>query len=378
MHVTLTIGNIINSLSAYAPLAYQEDYDNCGLITGNTNTVCTGILVSLDATEAVITEAIEKGCNLVVAHHPIVFKGLKKLNGNNYVEQTIIKAIKNDIAIYAIHTNLDNVYNGVNAKICEVLGLQNCSVLAPKKGLLCKLFIYVPKKDLETVRSALFAAGAGHIGNYDEASFGMEGIGTFRALQGANPYIGEVGKRSTEPEVKLEVILPYHIKNQVLKALVENHPYEEVAYDLMYLDNENQQVGSGMKGELSEPMNEAEFLQYIADRFNIKTIRHTPLLNKTVKKVAVCGGAGSFLINRAIAEKADFYITADVKYHEFFDASDQIVVADIGHWESEQFTINLLIDILLSKFPTFAVLKSDVVTNPVHYFVSGSNMHAKK
>jgi dinuclear metal center YbgI/SA1388 family protein len=364
----MKIAEILEPLEHYAPLAYQENYDNAGLITGDKSWNCTGILVSLDATEAVIDEAIAKKANLIISHHPIVFSGLKKINGKNYVEKAIIKAIKNDIALYAVHTNMDNIYNGVNAKICEVLGLENTKVLQPKQSLLVKLFTYVPKDSLEKVRKALFDAGAGHIGKYDHCSFGWEGTGTFRALPGADPYIGEVGKLSVEPEIKLEVILPAHIKNHVLKALNEAHPYEEVAYDVVYLDNDNEQVGNGMIGELQTEQDETTFLRLIKEEFNLTVIRHTPLTGKKVKKVAVCGGSGSRLIGNAAAAGADFYISSDIKYHEFFDANDRLVVADIGHWESEQFTTDLILEILRGKFPTFAVLKSGVKTNPVNYF----------
>jgi dinuclear metal center YbgI/SA1388 family protein len=302
----MKISEILEPLEHFAPRAYQENYDNAGLITGNMNWESTGTIVSLDATEAVVDEAISKKCNLVIAHHPIVFSGLKKLSGDSYVEKAMIKAIKNDIAIYAIHTNLDNIYNGVNARICDTLGLINTKILQPKNGLLVKLFTYVPEKDLEKVRTALFEAGAGHIGNYDQVSFGWNGNGTYRPLPGADPYIGEVGKLSVEKEVKLEVILPAHIKNIVLKALMAAHPYEEVAYDVVYLDNDNQQVGSGKLGELREEKSEKDFLKELKEKFNLSVIRHTPLTGKKVKKVAVCGGSGSFLIGKAVAAGSRF------------------------------------------------------------------------
>ena len=364
----MNISEVIQTLEALAPLPYQESYDNAGLLTGNKDWNCTGILCTLDATEAVVNEAVQQNCNLIVAHHPIIFSGLKKITGKNYVERTIIAAIKNNIAIYAIHTNLDNVYNGVSRRMAEKLGLQRCKVLDPKAGLLKKLYTYVPVDDAEKVRAAIFKAGAGDIGNYGECSFNTEGIGTYRPQEGADPYIGELGKRAETKEVKLEIIFPAHIQRQVISALQAAHPYEEVAYDVITLANEFQQVGSGMVGELPEAVNETDFLQHIYKVFNLQVIKHTPLLNKNVKKVALCGGAGSFLLPKAITAGADFYITSDVKYHEFFDADGHIVFADIGHWESEQFTIDLLFDILQSKFSNFAVLKTGVTTNPVYYF----------
>jgi len=365
----MTIANIIATLEQVAPTAYQESYDNCGLITGNASWLCTGALCTLDATEAVIQEAVAKGCNLVVAHHPIVFSGLKKITGKNYVEQTIITAIKHDVAIYAIHTNLDSVLDGVNGKIAETIGLVNTQILQPKSNALAKLFTYVPYGYVDQVREAIFNAGAGNIGNYSECSFGVEGIGTFKASDGTNPFVGNIGKRHEEREIKLEVIFPSYLSGKVVAALQAAHPYEEVAYDIVPLANAFTTVGSGLVGELETPMDEIDFLQHIKQAFGLKVVKHTALLGKPIQKVAVCGGAGSFLISTAKAAKADIYITSDIKYHEFFDAENKLIIADIGHWESEQFTVDLLIAILQHKFPTFAVLKSEVVTNPVGYFV---------
>ena len=364
----MKIADIIQSLEQAAPLSYQESYDNAGLLTGNAGWECTGIICSLDATEAVILEAKDKGCNLVVAHHPIIFGGLKKITGKNYVEKTVIAAIKNDIAIYAVHTNLDNVIKGVNDKLADKLGLINRKILAPKSNQLMKLFTFTPTEQAAKVRAAIFEAGGGNIGNYSECSFNAEGTGTFKAGAGTDPFVGEIGLQHHEKEVKIEVIFPAYLQHKVVSAMIKAHPYEEVAYDIVALANEYQQVGSGLLGELPEPADETIFLSQIKAAFGLWVIRHTPLLGKKVKKVALCGGAGSFLISKAIASGADFYITADVKYHEFFDANGRLVIADIGHWESEQFTIDLLFDILKAKFPTFAVLKTEVKTNPVCYF----------
>jgi len=365
----MQISSIINVLETFAPPAYQESYDNSGLIIGDASQKCKGILCTLDATEDVIREAIAMGCNLVVAHHPIVFSGLKKINGKNYVERAIIAAIKNEIAIYAIHTNADNVLSGVNDAIANKLGLVNRKILSPKKDLLAKLITFVPLDYLATVRQALFEAGTGNIGNYNEVSFSSEGIGTYTANEKANPFLGEKGKNHEEAERRLEVIFPIHSQRNVIKALKNAHPYEEVAYDIIPLANEYQEVGSGLIGNLPEPMTEIEILTKIKQAFGLKVIKHTQLLGNPVSKIAVCGGAGSFLIKDAIGAGADIYITADVKYHEFFDADKRIVIADIGHWESEQFTVDLLIDILSTKFPTFAILKSEVNTNSVRYFL---------
>lgn len=365
----MQIRDIITTLEQFAPPALQEAYDNAGLITGNKTWNCTGIIVSLDATEDVIKEAISKNCNLVVAHHPIVFKGLKTITGKNYVERTIITAIKHDIAIYAIHTNLDNVTEGVNGKIADVLGLINRQILVPKNDLLQKLAVFVPVAAKEKLMNALFAAGAGDIGNYSECSFSTEGTGSFKAGAGSQPVIGNIGERHLEKETRLEVIFPAWLNNQVVRAMKDNHPYEEVAYDLYPLSNSYQNTGSGLTGELETETDAKELLLKLKNIFNIPVIKHTALNGKLVKKLAICGGAGSFLTGAAIAAGVDMYITADMKYHEFFDADNQLVLADIGHYESEQFTIDLLFDILRQKFPNFAVLKTGINTNPVSYFL---------
>ena len=365
----MKISEITSFLESVASPSLQESYDNAGLITGNSSWHCTGIITTLDATEAVVQEAINKKCNLIVAHHPIIFGGLRKITGKNYVEQTIITAIKNDIAIYAIHTNLDNVLHGVNAAIADKLGLINRKILQPKNDTLKKLFTFVPVEFAENVRSAIFNAGGGHISNYSECSFNTAGQGTFKPGEGTNPFTGKRGIRHTEDEIKMEMIFPAWQEQAIVKAMIAAHPYEEVAFDIIALDNQNQQVGSGLVGELPEPVSETAFLELLKEKFNLSVIRHTPLLDKPVTKIALCGGAGSFLIGAAAASGSGFYITGDIKYHEFFDANNRLVVADIGHFESEQYTIDLLFDILSQKFPTFAVLKTGVKTNPVHYFL---------
>ncbi|QJB41911.1 Nif3-like dinuclear metal center hexameric protein [Chitinophaga oryzae] len=363
----MKIKEIIQVLEAYAPLPYQESYDNAGLIFGDPSWEVTNVLLTLDATEAVIDEAIARGCNLVVAHHPIVFGGLKKINGRSYVERVAIKAIKHDVAVYAAHTNLDNVRNGVCAQMAGRLGLERCRVLQPKTGLLKKLYTFVPADDAEKVRAALFTAGAGHIGNYSECSFNAEGQGTFKGGAGTDPYVGTPGERHFEREIKLEVIFPVYLESGIIQALLASHPYEEVAYDVVTLDNVYQQVGSGLVGELPEAMEEQAFLAWVKQQFQTGCVRYTPLKGRPVKKVALCGGAGSFLLKRAIAAGADAYISADFKYHEFFDADNQIVIADVGHFESEQFTVELFYHILTEKFRNFAPLKSTIKTNPVNY-----------
>ncbi|MFN4147200.1 MAG: Nif3-like dinuclear metal center hexameric protein [Runella sp.] len=363
-----TIQEIIAHLEKLAPLSHQESYDNAGLIVGDASLQVTNILVSLDVTEAVIEEAIAKNCNLIVAHHPIVFKGLKKLNGRNYVERTVIKAIKNDIAIYASHTNLDHVVGGVNFKIAQKIGLQNVQILAPKKDTLLKLVTFVPIENTQQVLDALYEVGAGQIGQYDHCSFRVEGKGTFRPSEAANPHIGSANIDEQVTEHRIEVLLPVYLENQVMAALRKSHPYEEVAYYLTTLQNQNQEVGAGVVGMLAEPLKASDFLQHLRQSMQLPLIKHTALVKEKVQKIAVCGGAGSFLLADALRAQADVFITADYKYHEFFDADGRIIICDIGHYESEVFTKELLQSYLSEKFPIFATILSETSTNPVFYY----------
>jgi len=360
---------LIKHLEAFAPLNYQEDYDNSGLLTGDPEQEVHAALVALDCIEKVVDEAIALGCNLIITHHPIVFKGLKKITGKNYVERVVLKAIRHNIALYAIHTNLDHVKHGVNGVIAERLGLKNAKILSPKKALLKKLVTFCPLDAAPEVREALFAAGAGHIGAYSECSFNAGGTGTFKAGPGTDPYVGEIGLQHEEPEERIETVFLAQNERKILVALFEHHPYEEVAYDIYPLENKLDTAGAGMIGWLPEEMEGRAFLSFVKERMDAVVIRHTDLLPKRIRKVAVCGGSGSFLLKEAIAAGADAFVTADFKYHEFFDAEEKIVIADIGHFESEQFTSDLLIDIIQEKFPNFAIRLTEHNTNPINYFI---------
>lgn len=364
----MKVQDIVSVLNAWAPPSYQESYDNSTLITGTPDLVITGVLISLDCTEEVVQESIDKGANLIISHHPIVFRGLKSFTGKNYVERTIIKAIKSDIAIFSIHTNLDNVETGVNKKICDKIGLINTQILFPKENLLNKLVTFVPAANLREVKEALFSAGAGNTGNYDECSFQVEGSGSFKPNQYANPVIGEANQREIVDEMRLEVLLPSHKKQSVLNALKKSHPYEEVAYYLSSLENINQTVGSGMVGYLNDPMSPSDFFRKLKAEFNLSIIKHTSFHKDEIRKIAVCGGSGSFLLSKAKASHADVFITGDFKYHEFFDAEKKIIIADIGHYESEVHTKELICDFLKEKFANIALNLSETDTNPIKYF----------
>ncbi|UOB18143.1 Nif3-like dinuclear metal center hexameric protein [Abyssalbus ytuae] len=363
----MIVQDVITSIEKLAPLDYAEDFDNVGLLVGSSNNEVTGILVTLDTLENVVDEAINKNCNLIVSFHPIIFSGLKKITGSTYVERVVLKAIKNNISIYAMHTALDNSFTGVNAEICNVLGLKNQKVLIPQKATIKKLITFVPKDNADKVREALFKAGAGTIGNYSNCSFNVEGTGTFEGNEQSDPVIGEKGKTHYENEIQIGVTFAKHNERNVLNALFSHHPYEEVAFEVTTLENNNQHIGMGMIGELTHPENEIEFLNSVKQKMNCGCIRHSALLNKKVKKVAVLGGSGAFAIEHAKKAGADMFITSDIKYHEFYKAENKIVITDIGHYESEQFTKTLLVRYLTKKFPNFAVVLSVSNTNPVKY-----------
>ena len=361
------IKDIIVVLEEMAPLAYAEDFDNVGLLVGSPETAATGVLVCHDALENVIDEAIAQNCNLVVCFHPILFSGLKKITGKNYVERAIIKAIKNDIAIYAVHTALDNHKEGVNKIFCDALGLTNTRVLIPKQNFIRKLVTYTVPENAAQIRTALFQAGAGNIGNYDNCSFSSNGTFTFKGNADSNPVIGEKEKLHTGDEIKIEVTFEKHLESGILKALFATHLYEEVAYEIYQIENLHQNIGLGMIGELETPMQGNDFLHFVKDKMQAAGIRHSVFLQKPIKKVAVLGGSGSYAIKNAIQAGADAFLTADLKYHQFYEAENKLLLADIGHFESERYTKNYIVDFLRKKILNFAIILSEENTNPVKY-----------
>jgi dinuclear metal center YbgI/SA1388 family protein len=363
----MKLKEITSYLESFAPLALQEDYDNSGLIVGDPDNEITGAILTVDVIEDVVDEAIRKNVNLIIAHHPIVFSGLKKITGKNYIERVIIKAIKNDIAIYASHTNLDSTWGGVNSKIADKLNLKNQKILAPLKGELMKLAYFVPVEQAEETRKAVFEAGGGYIGDYDLVSFNIEGKGTFRAGENANPYVGEKGEMHVEKELRIEIVFPKYLKNRIVSALLKVHPYEEVAYDLYPIENSFSRAGLGIVGELDTESNEIDFLKSLKNTFSAECVRYTKLLNKPIKTVAVCGGSGSFLLKNAIMANADVFVSGDFKYHQFFDAEGKIIIADIGHFETEQVTKELFYELLTKKFPKFAIHLTGINSNPINY-----------
>lgn len=365
--VFMKIKEIISVLEEMAPLAYAEDFDNVGLLVGNQDDEATGVLVCHDALENVIDEAISKKCNFIVCFHPILFSGLKKITGKNYVERAVLKAIKNDIAIYAVHTALDNHQNGVNKIFCDALGLKNTKVLIPKENFIQKLVTYTIPENHQKLRNALFDAGAGNIGNYENCSFNSQGIGSYQGNENSNPEIGERGEFVETTEIKIEVTFEKHLQGKILKALFSNHVYEEVAYEIYNLENSHQNIGLGMIGELETEMPEKDFLQFVKNKMKSDGIRHSEYLGKPIRKVAVLGGSGSFAIKKAIQAGADTFLTADLKYHQFYEAENQILLADIGHYESERYTKNYIVEYLTKKIPNFAIILSEENTNPVKY-----------
>ncbi|MBC7485998.1 MAG: Nif3-like dinuclear metal center hexameric protein [Cytophagaceae bacterium] len=364
----MRIKDVIQQLEQWAPRAFQESYDNSGIQAGNANLALTGVLISLDVTEKVIDEALQRQCNLIVSHHPLLFKGVKSITGKSDIERCLIKAIKHDITLYAIHTNLDHVSNGVNYKIAQLLELQDLHTLVPKSGLLSKLITYVPIEDKETVLTALFEAGAGEIGNYSSCAFRSDGVGSFKPNSSANPVIGKANKLEQVAETKIETIFPTHLQSSIINTLKKVHPYEEVAFDIFALQNDWEKIGAGMYGILPKSMTVKEFNAHLKKKMDLTTFKFTSSFQGKIEKVAVCGGSGSFLLKNALGVGAQAFVTADFKYHEFFDAEDKILVADIGHYESEVYTKDLIYDYLKEKFSNIAVLISEINTNPIHYY----------
>jgi dinuclear metal center YbgI/SA1388 family protein len=364
----MKVKEITDYLESKIPLEFQEDYDNSGLILGNPQHHVNAVLVCLDITEQVLDEAMNKNCNMIISHHPLIFKGIKRLTGYDAEQRMIIKAIQNNIIIYALHTNLDNSYDGLNALLCKKFGIINYKILLPSANKLNKLVTFCPNEFAERVRTALFNAGAGHIGKYDCCSYNIHGQGTFRASEGTNPFVGELNKLHVEDETRIEVIFPFFLEKELISALIENHPYEEVAYDIYCLKNRYEKSGSGLVGELEEEKELIDFLTKIKEVIGIPIIRHTLPTGKKIKRVALCSGSGSFLIREAINQKADLFLTSDIKYHDFFKVQDDLVLADIGHYESEQFVKEWIYSVLIEKFSTFAVLISETNANPVKYY----------
>ncbi|MBN2892659.1 MAG: Nif3-like dinuclear metal center hexameric protein [Bacteroidales bacterium] len=361
------IKDLVSIIENKFPPQTQENYDNSGLIVGDKEIEINSVLLTIDINEDVVDEAIEKKCNFIIAHHPIIFRPLKRITGSNYIEKTIIKAIKNDIAIYAAHTSVDNSDQGINKYLCDLLELKNQKIIQPKQEMLFKLVTFVPNEHAEKVRTAIFDAGAGYIGNYDYCSYNTEGIGTFRAGEKANPFVGEKNKLHLENEIRIETVFPGFLKGKIINALLNSHPYEEVAYDIYPLNNEYNKFGAGIIGDIENEADEAEFLSIIKNKFNVQSIRFSNLLNKKVKKVAVCSGAGNFLIEDAIAQKADIYISSEFKYNQYIEAQKRIVIVDAGHYETEVFIKNVFYELLTKKFPNFAVEFSQKFQNPVNY-----------
>lgn len=363
----MKVKDFTNYLEQLAPLTYQEEYDNSGLIIGDFNMEVKGVLITLDCNDKVLDEAINNKCNLVITHHPIIFKGLKKINNDSLTDKLVIKAIKNNVAIYSIHTNLDNIVNGVNSEIAKRLKLKNCRVLSSKNECLRKLVFYCPKENTTDLIEKLCSVGAGAIGNYNNCSFKSSGVGTFKPLENSNPNKGVKGKLYSSKEDRVELVFLKDKQNKIIQTLKENHPYEEIAYQIYILDNKIRSIGSGLVGELDEPVDSILFLKQLKKIMNLELIRHTHVNKDVIKKIALCGGSGSFLIDKAIYSNADIFITSDIKYHQFFDIDNKIILADIGHYESEQFTKNLVYDYLTKKFTKFAILLSKVNTNPINY-----------
>ena len=365
--MTATLGEFTRWLEELIPPAFQEQYDNSGLQVGDPDASINSVLLTVDVTSEVIAEAREHGCNLIISHHPLIFTPLKRIAGGSETELCVASAVRGGIAIYSAHTSFDNVSWGVSHILAEKIGLTKIRVLAPLKGKLSKLIAFVPVSHAARVREALFAAGAGHIGNYDRCSFNVPGDGTYRAGEGADPYAGQVGEDHSEPEIRIEAVMPSHLSSSCVRALLAAHPYEDVAYDIIALENEYHGAGAGAIGTLPATLTGIMLLERLKEVTGIPVIRYSGDTARTVKTIAVCGGSGSDLISVAARAGADAFVTGDIKYHAFAQAPHDMIVADIGHYESEKFSLELLHNLIKKKFPKFALRFSGIKTNPVNY-----------
>ncbi len=365
----MKIKEVTSVIEDFAPLSFQEPYDNAGLLVGDGEQVAEGALLCLDVTEAVVEEAVEKGAGLIISHHPVIFGGIKKLTADDPAGRIILKAVRNNISVYAAHTNIDSVWGGVNTRIADKIGLVNQEILSPARGILRKLVVFVPVNDAPAVREAVFNAGAGHIGDYDQCSFNITGEGSFRGGENTNPYAGAAGSLHFEKELRIETVYPEHIEKSVISAMIDAHPYEEVAYDIYPLGNSYERAGMGITGELEKEVKPAGFLDLLKENFKTPVIRHTTFPGKNIKRVSVCGGSGSQLTGAARRAGADVFVSGDFKYHYFFGAGNDMMIADIGHYESEQFTMEIFHELITKKIPNFAVHFSDTNTNPIHYWL---------
>ena len=366
---SMTVGDLCGWLEQRAPLRFQEDYDNSGLLVGQRSWTVTGVLCCLDADEAVVHEAVARGCNVVLSHHPIVFKGLKRLTGATAVERTVALALKHNVALYAGHTNWDSIQGGVSFSLAQRLGLVAPRIMMPRGGELLNLVVYVPAEHASPVAEAAFGAGAGRIGAYDECHFSGSGTGTFRPLDGAQPFVGQIGVREVADEHRLEFVLPKHRKSAVQQAVWAAHPYEEVAHSWISLDNSWSEVGYGAVGNLPEPIRLGDFLAVCAAQLGAESVRYsTSSLDRIVQRIAVCGGSGAEFAGAAAAAGADAYVTGDLKYHGFQDPPGGLVLVDVGHGESERPFIDDWAELIRSEFVTFAVLISETDNRPVRTY----------
>jgi dinuclear metal center YbgI/SA1388 family protein len=364
----MILQHILNELESLAPPEYQEEWDNSGLLLGSPAREITGIIVSLDTTMEVLHEAISNHCNLIVSHHPFIFQGIRKITPDLPAYHLLRRLIQEDIAVYALHTSLDNSWMGINQYLGQKLGLMNTSILAPKRDSLKKLVVFCPVDHAEKVRNALFEAGAGHIGNYDCCSYNSSGQGSFRASEKANPFVGKRKVIHFEPEIRIEVIFPSAREKPLIDSMRAAHPYEEVAFDLYPLTNSFDRAGSGIVGFLEKPMSEQRFIRIVKSLVGLNSIRHSAFLGRKIRKVAISSGAGGFLIPDVIRSEADIFLTSDLKYHQFQEPGGKLLLMDIGHYESESFMKEMIRAFLIEKFPNFAVLVSATETNPVKYF----------
>ena len=349
------------------PLSQQESYDNCGLIVGDPKKTVKKVLLALDCTEQVIKEAKLKKADVIITHHPLMFSSINKLTANDYEGSLIIKLIKSDIALYAVHTNLDNSINGINKYLALKLGLKNLQILVGKEKTFKKIITFVPKAYSQKVITALSAAKAGNIGLYSHCAFVTEGSGCFKPEKGAKPFLGELSKINQVEEVKLEMVFASENQKMIENSLKKAHPYEQPAFDIIELANPNPDIGAGIYGDLPAQINTAEFLKLVKTKLNLSYIRQSNSAKKFISKVAICSGAGFFVFEQAKRLNVDALVTSEIKHHEFLAAENNILLCDIDHHEGEIAAVNIL-DQILQKLENIDTLISKHNLSPAQIF----------
>ncbi len=364
--MSIKCSELMKFMEEFAPVNLAEDYDNVGLLIGSRNQEIKKVLVCLDVTTKVVEEAVEKKVNLIVSHHPIIFKGLKRIVEEDPKGRLLYKLIRNGIGVYSAHTNMDFTHGGINDTLANLLGLSNIRNLKKhKEDRFFKIVVFVPEQNTDTVREAMCSAGAGWVGDYSDCTFMVKGTGTFKPLEGTNPYIGSKGNLEKVEEYRLETIVPQKKLKKVVNAMIEAHPYEEVAYDVYPMELSLKEYGFGKVGSLVETQKLDKFISTVKEKLNVKSVRVIGSVKKEIRNVAVfCGSFDTDVINSM--NGVDVLVTGDMKYHDALDAAEMgLCIIDAGHYSTERIMVPRLAWILSQRFASVDIETSILEENPI-------------